>query len=236
MTDVSPRRASQTARAGGPNPGVLAVVSLGLAVGGLISSAVLTGGRPFASPFSPAGEVAAYFHENPDAVRLASLFQFGSAVPLGIFAATVYARQLRLGVRVPGPGIGFFGGITAATFLMLSAMLEWVLSRPEITTDVTLTHALSFLAFITGGVAYVVGLGLLVAGIAVPALILRFVPRWLAWAGLVIAALSELGFLSMALEPLQFLLPLGRFGGLLWLVAVGFLLPQNRASANRQER
>jgi hypothetical protein len=40
----------------------------------------------------------------------------------------------------------------------------------------------------------------------------------------------------MALEPLQFLLPLGRFGGLLWLVAVGFLLPQNRVSANRQER
>jgi hypothetical protein len=235
MTDVSPHRTSQTARAGGPNPGVLAVVSLGLTLGGLITSAVLTG-QPFVSPFSPAGQVAAYFHANPNAVRLASLFQFGSAVPLGIFAATVYARQLRLGVRVPGPGIGFFGGVTAAIFLMLSAMLGWVMSRPEITTDVTLTHALSFLAFITGGVAYVVGLGLLVAGIAVPALILRFVPRWLAWTGLVIAAVSELSFLSMAIEGLQFLLPVGRFGGLLWLIAVGFLLPQNRAAANRQEQ
>jgi hypothetical protein len=138
-------------------------------------------------------------------------------------------------VRVPGPAIGFFGGITAAIFLMLSAALGWVLSRPEITTDLTLTHALSFLAFITGGVAYVVGMGLLVAGIAVPALILRFVPRWLAWAGLVIAALSELSFFSLALEPLQYLLPIGRFGGLLWIVAVGFLLPRSRAAANRQE-
>ena len=99
-----------------------------------------------------------------------------------------------------------------------------------------LTHALSFLAFIVGGVGYVVGMGLLVAGIAVPALILRFIPRWLAWTGLVIAALSELTFLSMAIEPLQFLLPVGRFGGLLWLIAVGFLLPQNRAAANREER
>lgn len=235
MTDLSPHHTFPRTRSGGPNAGILAAVSLGLTVGGLLSSAILTGGQTFVSPFSPAGQVAAYFHGHPDAVRLASLFQFGSAVPLGIFAATVYARQLRLGVRVPGPAIGFFGGITASIFLMLSAAVGWVLSRPEITTDVTLTHALSFLAFITGGVAYVVGLGLLVAGIAVPALILRFVPRWLAWAGLVIAALAELSFLSMVIESLQFLLPIGRFGGLLWLVAVGFLLPRSRAAANRQE-
>ncbi|MDF9750509.1 hypothetical protein [Arthrobacter sp. ES3-54] len=235
MTDLSPHHTFPRTRSGGPNPGILAAVSLGLTVGGLLSTAILTGGQTFVSPFSPAGQVAAYFQGNPDAVRLASLFQFGSAVPLGIFAATVYARQLRLGVRVPGPAIGFFGGITASVFLMLSAAVGWVLSRPEITTDMTLTHALSFLAFITGGVAYVVGLGLLVAGIAVPALILRFVPRWLAWAGLVIAALAELSFLSMVIEPLQFLLPIGRFGGLLWLVAVGFLLPRSRAAANRQE-
>ena len=78
---------------------------------------------------------------------------------------------------------------------------------------------------------------LLVAGIAVPALILGFVPRWLAWVGLIIAALSELSFLSLALEPLQFLLPIGRFSGLAWLVAVtvGFMLPRNRAAANRRE-
>lgn len=66
---------------------------------------------------------------------------------------------------------------------MLSALVGWLLSRPEITTDVTLTHALAFLAFITGGVGYVVGMGILIAGIAVPALILGFVPRWLAWTG-----------------------------------------------------
>ncbi|HEV7168934.1 MAG TPA: hypothetical protein VGN49_13305 [Micrococcaceae bacterium] len=233
MTGLSSQHTPLSTPSGGPNPGVLAVVSLGLTVGGLISSAILAGGQTFVSPFSSAEQVAAYFHGNPDAIRLVSLFQFGSAVPLGIFSATVYARQLRLGVRVPGPGIGFFGGTVASIFLMLSAMLVWALSRPEITTDVTLTHALSFLAFITGGAAFVVGLGLLVAGIAVPALILRFVPRWLAWVGLVIGAVSELSFFSMAIEPLQFLLPIGRFGGILWLVVVGFLLPHSRAAANR---
>jgi hypothetical protein len=235
MAHFSPAPASSAPRPGGPHPGILAAVSLGLTVGGLLISAVLTNGQTFPSPFSPAAQVTSYFQQNPEAVRFASLFQFGSAVPLGIFAATVYARQLRLGVRVPGPAIGFFGGVTAAAFLMLSALVAWVLGRQEITGDPTLAHALTFLAFITGGVGYVVGMGLLVAGIAVPALILRFVPRWLAWAGLVIAALSELSFLSMAFEPLQFLLPIGRFGGLLWLVAVGFLLPRTRAARNRQE-
>lgn len=85
-------------------------------------------------------------------------------------------------MRVPGPAIGFFGGVSAAS------------------------------------------------------LILRFMPRWLARTGLVIAALSELSFLSMAIEPLQFLLPIGRFGGLIWLVAAGFLLPRTRAAANQAPR
>lgn len=164
------------------------------------------------------------------------MLQFGSAVPLGIFAATVYARQLRLGVRVPGPAIGFFGGIIAAVFLMLSGLITWLLGRSEVVADTALAQTLAFLAYLTGGVGFVVGLGLLVAGIAVPSLILGFMPRWLAWAGLVIAALSELSFLSMVLEPLQFLLPVGRFGGLVWLVAAGFLLPRRRAAANQEAR
>ena len=79
-------------------------------------------------------------------------------------------------------------------------------------------------------------MGLLVAGIAVPALILRLVPRWFAWAGLVIAALSELNFLAMMIEPLQLLLPVGRFGGLLWLAGAGFLLPHTGAAGNQEPR
>src|SRR6476469_8574336 len=133
MTDLSTHHTAPSTRSGGPNPGILAAVSLGLTIGALLGSAILTNGQTYVSPFSPAGQVAAYFHGNPGAVRLASLFQFGSAVPLGIFAATVYARQLRLGVRVPGPAIGFFGGITAAVFLMLAGLITWLLGRLEVT-------------------------------------------------------------------------------------------------------
>jgi hypothetical protein len=75
---------------------------------------------------------------------------------------------------------------------------------------------------------------LLVAGVAVPALVLRLVPRWLAWAGLVIAALSELTFLAMAIPPIQVLLPVGRYAGLVWLIAVGFLLPARRPGEEKR--
>lgn len=224
----------RTRTSSGPPAGILALVTLGLTVGGLVSGVVFSGGAGFVSPFSPASQVVAYYADNPGAVRVSAMLQFGSAVPLGIYAATMYARQLRLGIRVPGPGISFFGGTIASAMLTLSALLSWALSRREITTDPTLTHALAFLSFATGGFGFVMGMGLLLAGIAVPALILRLLPRWFAWTGLVIAALSELSFLAMTIEPLQLLLPVGRFGGLLWLVGAGFLLPHTRAAGNRE--
>ncbi len=208
-------------------------MTLALTLVGLIVGAALSGGATLGSPFVSTAEAAARYADNSAAFRIAALFQFGAAVQLGILSATLYARQLRLGIRVPGPAIGYFGGIAASVMLMFSGLIGWVLSRPEVTGDAVLVHALAFLAFMTGGVGYVVGLGLLVAGVAVPALILRLTPAWLAWVGLVLAALAELSFLSMVFEPLQFLLPVGRFGGGIWLIAVGFLLPTTRAAANR---
>ncbi len=231
--DTAPPTATRRSRSGGPHLGILAIVSTALVVVGLIVSAALTGGQTFISPFAGAQAVSAYAQENWLSIRVTSMIQFGSAVPLGIYAATAYARLLRLGVRVPGPGIGFFGGITASILLMVSALGSYVLSRPDVSSDPTVALALTYFIFITGGVGFVTGMGLLVAGIAVPSLILRFVPRWLAWVGLVIAALSELSFLSMTIEPLQFLLPIGRFGGLLWLITVGFLLPNDRREVRR---
>lgn len=235
MTAISPLHRHAT-RQRGPNLAVLAAISLALTAAGVLVPLALAGGSGYVSPFAPVADVTAYFHGNPGAVRVGAVLQFGAAVPLGIYAATLYARQLRLGVRVPGPAIGFFGGACAAVFLMSSALVNWVLSRPEVTSDPTLTHALSFLAFAAGGVAYVVGSGLPIAGVAVPGLILRLLPAWLAWTGLILAAVSEVSFLSLGLEPFQALLPLGRYGGLLWLLAVGILLPVRRAAANAPDR
>lgn len=222
---IAPARA-----AGGPHPGILGLASLGLLVGSLVSMAVLSGGDTITSPFGDTETVAGFFADHGFATRFTAMLQLGSSIPLGIYAATVYARQQRLGVRVPGPGIGFFGGTAAAILLAVSAIITWTQSQPVVSADPELTHALAYVSFAAGGFAHVLGLGLLVAGIAVPGLLLRLLPAWFAWIGLVIAGLAELSFLTMVIEPLQFLIPIGRFGSLIWLVAAGFLLPKTRHS------
>jgi hypothetical protein len=62
----------------------------------------------------------------------------------------------------------------------------------------------------------------------VPALILGLVPRWLAWVGLAVALSCEVSFVSMLVQALTFTLPIGRFAGLAWLIAIGFVLPRTR--------
>lgn len=223
-------------RSGGPPLGGLAVVHAALVLLALVVGFAAAGPDAFVSPYAGAAAVAAHAQQDPVALRVVALLQFGSAVPLGILAATAFARLQRLGVRVPGPSIGFAGGLTASVFLMISAFSTFLLSRPELTTDPRLALAFSFAAFVTGGVGYATGLGLLIAGMAVPALILRLVPRWLAWSGLVIAALAELTFLSLAIEPLQFLLPIARFGGIAWLIVAGFLFPTDRRDVRERNR
>ncbi|WP_454295317.1 hypothetical protein [Salana multivorans] len=228
---TAPARAS-----GGPNPGILGLASLGLLIGSLVSMAVLSGGDTITSPFSDTETVTGFFADHGFAVRFAAMLQLGSAVPLGIYAATVYARQQRLGIRVPGPSIGLFGGTAAAILLAVSAIVTWAQSQPVVSADPELTHTLSYLSFAAGGFAHVVGLGLLVAGITVPVLLLRLVPAWFAWIGLAVAVLAELSFLTMVLEPLQLLIPIGRFGSLIWIVAAGFLLPRTRHAVSRQSQ
>ena len=76
-------------------------------------------------------------------------------------------------------------------------------------------------------------LGLLFAGLCVPALFMRLLPRWLAVSGLVLGAIGQLSALSLVIPGAFFLIPLTRFPGFLWLIAAGFTLPRTRSAAAR---
>lgn len=218
---------AQHRRPDGPPAGVLATIALVFSIAGVVVPlAVARTGFP--RPASTPDEVAAYVTGHPWAMTWAGVLAFAASVPVGIYAATVYARLLRLGVRVPGPGIAFFGGVAASVLLAGSGLVTWSLGRAGAGVPGPVLHLLVTAAFAFGGVGFVGGLGLLVAGVAVPGLILRLVPRWLAWAGLALAAVSEVSFLALLWSGFDVLLPIGRFAGLLWLAAVGFLLPRTR--------
>jgi hypothetical protein len=218
---------------GGPPLGVLAVVFTALFLAGIVLGVVFADGVAFPSPFGSATDILAYFRDHQLAVRISALLQFAAAIPLAIYAATANARLHQLGIRAPGATIALAGGLLAAAFMACSALVSWVLSRPEVADEPVLVRALQNLAFITGGPGHVVPLGILIAGISVPGLLARLLPRWLTIAGLVIAALAELTTFTLLVADASYLLPVARFTGLAWLVIAGFLLPLDRERRNR---
>jgi hypothetical protein len=217
---------------GGPPLALLAAISIGLLLAGLVVGAVIAGGimpLPYGSPT----EIQDYVTGHHGAAVAIAVGTFGSSVPLAIYAATASARLRQLGITAPGATIALAGGLLASAGLALSSLTAWTLSRPEVTSDPALVRALYYLTYLTGGPWHVVMLGLLVAGMAVPALIVGLLARPLAWTGLVIAGLAELTTLVLIWPGLSPMLPVARFTGLVWLIVAGALLPLRRR--NRQE-
>jgi hypothetical protein len=196
-----------------------------------IAGAVIGGSGP--RPDSAPEEVLAHAAANPTLVTVGAALLFGTAFPLVVYAATAVTRYRRLGVAAPGPLMGFAGAIMAAVAAILSALFSWASVQVAPLGDATIAKLLSQLWFATGAFGFAAPMGLLVLGLAVPAVILKFLPGWLAWAGMVIgvlALLSTFGLVTSALYPL---IPVGRFGGLLFLVAVAVLLPSTVRDARR---
>ena len=210
----------------GPLLVVLAGTCIALLFGGVAIGIALGGLMPL--PYGPIGPVQHYVQTQSLAVHIIAVAVFGSSVLLAIYAATVSARLRWLGDRGAGPTIALTGGILAAGSLGLTGLLGWTLSRPEITGDTTVVRALYLLTFLTGGVAHVVALGVLIGGIATSGLAVGLLPRAVAWAGVAIAALCELTMLVLAWQPLGPALPMARVAALAWLLVAAARLPTHR--------
>ncbi|HEX3789426.1 MAG TPA: DUF4386 domain-containing protein [Pseudonocardiaceae bacterium] len=173
----------------------------------------------------------AYARDHGTELRVAAFLQVASAIPLAILAATAYRRLRGLGVTAPGTAIGFAGGLLAAVAISVCGLLGWTEAQLGGSTSPDITRALGELAFATGSAGVVPPLALLLAGIAVPSLLLRFLPRWLAVAGLVLAGVGMLSTFTLLTPALDVTLPIGRFGALVWLLAASALLPVTRRRA-----
>ncbi|WP_231982437.1 hypothetical protein [Mycobacterium sp. E787] len=217
---------------GGPPLVLLSVICLGLLFGGLAIGVTLGGVPPL--PYGPATAVVAYVRAQPVAVQVIATSVFASSVPLAIYAATASTRLRQLGVTAPGATIALTGGTLAAGGLGLTGLVAWTLSRPDVSGDAALVRALYFLVFLVGGVGHIVALGLLVAGMAVPTLILGLTPRPVAWVGLATAALAESTTFVLVWPQLGPILPIARVSALLWLVLAGALLPLRRNDIRRK--
>lgn len=210
----------------GPALALVASICIALLFGGLAIGVGLGGVMPL--PYGPVAAVQQYVRAQPVAVQVVAVAVFASSVPLTVYAATASARLRQLGVAAPAATIALAGGILAAGALGLTGLVGWTLSRPEISGDTALVRALYFLVFLVGGPGHIVALGILVAGMAMPCLILGLLPRPLALVGLAIAALSELTTLVLIWPMLGPMLPAARVSALAWLLVAGARLPIRR--------
>jgi hypothetical protein len=230
MTAAATARPARRAQGGPP------LIVPALAYGALMVTAVILSARS-PQPSATAASVLAYDRAHHDALQLAGCLGFTASVPLAIWTATAYRRlRTSLGVTSPGAVISLAGGLLAAASLGLSGLVSWTSSQLPGGGDPSVARALADLSFATGSAGFVAPLGLLIAGIAIPAMILRLLPRPLAWAGLVIAAASEVSAFALLTSALDFTFPVGRFLGLAWIVTASLALPASRPALARSQR
>jgi hypothetical protein len=219
---ASPGRVRATRRQGGPPPLVPALVYGAL----LVATVALLAGAPHHG--SPAASTLSWSRAHTGTLHAAALLIFGATAPLAIWTATIYRRLRTLGVTAPGAVIGLSGGLLASASLALSGLVTWTLAGAAPVASPALAKVLTDLAFASGAAGFVVPLALLLAGVAVPSLILRLIPAPLAWAGLAVAAVGVLSTFTLVTPALDATLPIARFGGLAWIIAASLLLPANR--------
>jgi len=219
------------ARHASPPLGGLAIVYTVLFCAGLYAIAGPSGGSHFPRPWDSAQVMAMYFQQHAKAVLLCAFLQFGSAIPLGLFTATLVSRLQFLGVRAAGATMALWGGFAASFALTGCSMMLWVMAQPGVADDLSLTKALYYVSFGFGGFGYSVPLALLMAGVSVPALFYRLVPKWMSILGLIVAGFGVLSWLSLEFVPAMFFIPLTRFPGFVWMIAVGFALPTRARGA-----
>jgi hypothetical protein len=226
---LDPGRSSETQPIGHRSPplGLLASVFFALFVASIVTHFVLTKGAPYPTPFRPLEALQAHYLRFPDAARFVSMLQFAASIPFGLCAVVMVSRMLFHRVRVAGVYIALFGGLGASFFLGISALAGWTLSQPGVAEDLGALRIAQLFMFATGGVGHTAALGLLLAGISVPALVFGLIPRWACWLGLITAALAELSVLSLGFPQLSILLPLARFPAYVWLLVAAFTLPKH---------
>jgi hypothetical protein len=210
----------------GPSLGSLAVVHTVLFCAGLYPLTIFGSRPPFPGPWESGEVIVSYFQTHPVQVLACAFLHFGAFIVLGLFTATVVSRLHFLGVRAAGPYLALFGGFATVFSGLTASIVLWVMAHPGIVQDPTLLRAMYYLWYGFGGPGFSVPMGLLIAGVSVPALILKLLPKWVAIFGLALAVCGELSFLNLIWPKALFLIPLTRFPGFVWLILTGFILPR----------
>jgi hypothetical protein len=179
-----------------------------------LAGALSSADVPYPRPGSDAATIRRFFHGNRGSARVSAAGQLVSAATLGRFAVSV-ARL----AGAAGPGAGALrataavGGATAVASLATSAVLTAALTTDRAESDGRAV-AMHRRAFLAGGVAHGVGYGLLVGALGIAGRRTGVLPDGLARVAAGSALAGLLSPLYLVTEPAAWLIPVGRFSGL----------------------
>jgi hypothetical protein len=159
--------------------------------------------------------------------------QPGATICLGLFTATVVSRLHFLGVRAAGVHIALLGGFLTVFDGLAAAFATWTMIQPAVVQTPSALLTLYYYSFALGGPGFSVPMGLLMAGVSVTAAFKKLLPTWIVVLGLILAAAGELSIFHLVSPRFLFLIPLTRFPGFIWIVAVGFALPRARSAQSK---
>jgi hypothetical protein len=232
MNSASVVLASKPQRHSGPPLWLLAILYTVLFNAGLYPVTAFAGKPYWPGPWEAPTVILSYFQTHTGPVLACMFLQFGATICLGLFTVVAVSRLRFLGAESAGPWIALFGGLLTVFDGVAACFTGWTMIHPAVLPNSSVVLGLYYLAFAFGGPGFSVPMGLLIAGIAIPSLMYRLLPRWLVVFGLLLAVAGELSWLHLVIPRALFLIPLTRFPGFLWLVAVGFVLPKTVRSGS----
>ena len=200
-------------------PGADRAAASGAAVGITFLTGVAGGlaqaDAPYPRPESDAATIRRYFRGNPGPARFSVGGQLASAITLSRFTVSVVTLAGRSGRGARALQVtAAVGGAVAAASLATATACAGALTTSRADQDDRVV-ALHRRAFLAGGVAHGVGFGLLVGAIGIAGRRTAELPRPLTITALMSAAAGLLSPLYLRDQRAVWLIPIGRFSGLL---------------------
>ena len=191
---------------------------IGVSFLGGVGGAIALAETPFPRPWADGTEVRTYFRGSRRAARLSALGQAVSAVALARFTRTVARLAATRSPALQRAAVA--GGAVAAVSLATSAVLATTLTVREVDDDTALR--LSRSAFVAGGPVHGVGFGALTTALVLGGR--ATLPRWVVVTGLASGVCGVASPLYFLWTPAGWLIPAGRFPGLVAAAVAGPLL------------
>ena len=184
---------------------------------------------PLPMPGAPAEEVARYITESSTSTLAVATVQALSALSLFVFVAPVATLVRRTASeRRALIGLTSGGGVLAAAFLLVCALLGFASVPVAGGGYLVLIETLRQANFLTGGTLHVASLGLFVGATSIAARRTKALPRWICWLGMVQATLAVLSLASFFVYYANAFILFGRMLGFVWCISVGIVLALGR--------